>query len=150
MKDFPERVMMLVVSYKFLWVVNMIGFWIFMLVMNLLLPLVMIGFGGYFHKNTPKEINNCVGYRTTMSKKSQDTWEFAHHFCGKLWLVNGFVLLPLTVIAMLFVFGKDISVVGNLGLAICLIQLIPLTVTVMQTERALKKTFDNNGRRRIT
>jgi len=121
-----------------------------MFAMNLLLPLVMISFGGYFYKNSPKEINGLVGYRTTMSKKNRDTWEFAHHFCGKLWLIAGLALLPLTITAMLAVIGKDISVVGNLGLVICLIQLIPLTVTVMQTERALKKTFDNNGQRRIT
>ena len=68
------------------------GFWIFMLIMDLLLPFTMIGFGRYFMKKAPKEINSVFGYRTSMSMKNKDTWEFAHKYCGKvvcLW--NGYV-----------------------------------------------------------
>ena len=59
------------------------GFWIFMLIMDLLLPFAMIGFGRYFMKKAPKEINSVFGYRTSMSMKNKDTWEFAHKYCGK-------------------------------------------------------------------
>ena len=38
------------------------GFWIFMLIMDLLLPFAMIGFGRYFMKKAPKEINSVFGY----------------------------------------------------------------------------------------
>ena len=38
------------------------GFWIFMLIMDLLLPFTMIGFGRYFMKKAPKEINSVFGY----------------------------------------------------------------------------------------
>ena len=58
------------------------GFWIFMLIMDLLLPFTMIGFGRYFMKKAPKEINSVFGYRTSMSMKNKDTWEFAHKYCG--------------------------------------------------------------------
>ena len=61
------------------------GFWIFMLIMDLLLPFTMIGFGRYFMKKAPKEINSVFGYRTSMSMKNKDTWEFAHKYCGKVW-----------------------------------------------------------------
>ena len=51
------------------------GFWIFMLIMDLLLPFTMIGFGRYFMKKAPKEINSVFGYRTSMSiKKSLFTF----------------------------------------------------------------------------
>ena len=50
------------------------GFWIFMLIMDLLLPFTMIGFGRYFMKKAPKEINSVFGYRTSMSMKNKDTW----------------------------------------------------------------------------
>ena len=56
-------------------------FWIFMLIMDLLLPFTMIGFGRYFMKKAPKEINSVFGYRTSMSMKNKDTWEFAHKYC---------------------------------------------------------------------
>ena len=36
------------------------GFWIFMLIMDLLLPFTMIGFGRYFMKKAPKEINSVI------------------------------------------------------------------------------------------
>ena len=73
------------------------GFWIFMLIMDLLLPFTMIGFGRYFMKKAPKEINSVFGYRTSMSMKNKDTWEFAHKYCGKVWYVCGMVMLPITV-----------------------------------------------------
>ena len=38
------------------------GFWIYMLIMDLLLPFTMIGFGRYFMKKAPKEINEMFGY----------------------------------------------------------------------------------------
>ena len=37
-------------------------FWIYMLIMDLLLPFTMIGFGKYFMKKAPKEINAMFGY----------------------------------------------------------------------------------------
>ena len=49
-------------------------FWIFMLIMDLLLPFTMIGFGRYFMKKAPKEINSVFGYRTSMSMKNKDTY----------------------------------------------------------------------------
>lgn len=124
------------------------AFWIFMLIMDLLIPLIMIGFGRYFMKKAPKEINDVFGYRTTMSMKNKDTWEFAHKYCGKLWYVFGLVLLMLTVIAMLLLLGKDIDIVGNVGGVICGIQMIPLLGSIYPTEKALRKTFDKNGNRR--
>ena len=37
--------------------------WIFMLIMDLLLPFTMISFGRYFMKKAPKEINTVFGSR---------------------------------------------------------------------------------------
>ena len=50
------------------------GFWIFMLIMDLLIPFTMIGFGKMFLKKAPDQINYVFGYRTSMSMKNQDTW----------------------------------------------------------------------------
>lgn len=124
------------------------GFWLFMLIMNLLIPFSMIGFGRYFLKNAPKEINAIFGYRTTMSMKNNDTWEFAHKYCGKIWYICGLVLLPLSIVLMFFVIGESGDTVGTLGGFLCAIQLIPLIGSVVPTEKALKKTFDKNGKRR--
>lgn len=108
----------------------------------------MIGFGRYFMKNTPKEINAVFGYRTSMSMKNKDTWEFAHKYCGKIWYACGWILLPITVIFLLLVIGKSKDDVGAIGGAICGAQLIPLIGSIFPTEIALKKMFDKNGKRR--
>ena len=111
------------------------GFWIFMLIMDLLLPFTMIGFGRYFMKKAPKEINSVFGYRTSMSMKNKDTWEFAHKYCGKVWYVCGMVMLPITVIFMLLVIGKNEDCVGSIGGIICGVQLIPLIGSIISTEK---------------
>ena len=123
------------------------GFWIFMLVMNLLIPIMMIGFGKYFMKSAPGSINIVFGYRTSMSMKNQDTWKFAHEYCGKLWCKWGKIMLIITVIVMLFLLGKSEDTIGNWGAAICIVQLIPLIGTIFPTENALRRTFDKDGKR---
>lgn len=123
------------------------GFWLFMLIMDLLIPFTMIIFGAIFMKKAPGSINPVFGYRTTMSMKNRDTWEFAHQYCGKLWWILGITLLPITIIPFLFLLGKDNDRVGIVGGVLCLIQLIPLIGSIIPTERALKRTFDKNGNR---
>ena len=128
----------------------MIGFWVFMLVCNLLIPVCMLGFGKYFRNKAPGQINMLFGYRTPRSTKNRDTWEFAHHYCGRLWLVLGMIMLPLSVIPMLFFINQDIDVVGIAGGIIEGIQVVVLLISIFPTEKALKKTFDENGNRRIS
>lgn len=124
------------------------GFWIFMLIMDLLLPFTMIGFGRYFIKKAPKEINAVFGYRTSMSMKNRETWEFAHKYCGKIWYICGLIMLPITVLCLLLVIGKGEDYVGTVGGIVCGAQLIPLIGSIFPIEIALKKNFDKNGKRR--
>ena len=121
--------------------------WIIMLLFVLLTPLLMIGFGFYFSKKAPRKINMFFGYRTEMSMKNKETWEFAHHHCGKVWHITGWVMLLISGIAMLLVLGKDENLVRIYGVVICCVQLIPLFGSIKPTEIALKKTFDENGNR---
>lgn len=123
------------------------GFWIFMMIMNLLIPFTMIGFGRYFSKNSPKEINAVFGYRTSRSMKNKDTWIFAHNYFGKLWYAWGWILLPSSIVPMVFVIGKTESIIGILGGILVFIQMIFMIGCIFPTERALKKNFDENGNR---
>lgn len=127
----------------------MIGFWFFMLTCNLLIPLSMFGFGRYFCKRAPGQINMLIGYRTCRSMKNRDTWEFAHHYFGRLWYRLGLLMLPVTVAAMLVLFGKSIDTVGIYGSIISVFQLVVMLIPIYFTESALKHTFDENGKRRI-
>ena len=124
------------------------GFWIFMLAMGLLFPVVMILFGTMFMKSAPKKINYIFGYRTDMSVKNRVTWEFAHKFFGKLWFRLGFVLIPVTVIPLLYVIGKTENIVGTVGLIVSFINTVVLIVPIFFTEKALNKAFDKDGNRK--
>ena len=124
------------------------GFWIFMLIVDLLIPFTMIWFGRYFLKKAPKEINMVFGYRTAMSMKNEETWEFAHKYCGKIWYVWGLIMLPVTVLFLLLTIGKSENCVGTVGGITCMVQLISLIGSIFPTEIALKRNFDINGKRR--
>ncbi len=125
------------------------GFWIFMLVMDLLFPVIMIVMGKYFMKTSPKEINYIFGYRTNMSMKNKDTWDFAHKYIGKLWFYIGLFLVPITIIPMLFAIGSNKDIVGTVGGIICVVSLVILIVPIFPTERALKRVFDGDGNRKV-
>lgn len=125
------------------------GYKIFMFIMLLLIPAVMVGFGAYFMRRAPKKINYVFGYRTARSMKNEDTWKFAHKLIGKIWLVCGTVLLVGGVV-FFFVFasGKDENAASIASLVILGVQLLVLMCSIIPTEIALKKTFDENGNRK--
>lgn len=124
------------------------SFGLIMLLVMLIIPLIMVGFGMLFMKNPPKSINSFYGYRTRRSMKNQDTWDFAHYYCGKLWLVCGLVSLPISLVPILLVLGKSQQVISVAGLIVLGIQTILLIATIFQTERALKNNYDEFGRPR--
>ena len=124
------------------------GFWVYMLVMALAVPAVMIGFGALWLRKPPANISAVYGYRTTRSMKNRDTWVFAHRYCGRIWLVCGCILAPVSLAAMLLVLGEGTGTVGTMGTVVLFAQLVPLVGSIVPTERALKRTFDENGLRR--
>ncbi|MBQ6020348.1 MAG: SdpI family protein [Clostridia bacterium] len=113
-----------------------------------LIPAVMIVFGAVFSRRAPKRINRTVGYRTRRSMMNRETWEFAHQYSGKRLLFCGLAELPLSVIPLLFVRGGTDDLIGGVCCAVMLLQLLPLLLIAVMTERALKREFDENGNRR--
>lgn len=121
------------------------GIWILMLIMNLIVPLTMISFGKLFMERPPKDINPVYGYRTRMSMKNQDTWDFAHRYNGKVWYLTGLVMLPVTILAMLLLLWGNETAMATVGSLICIVQLVILLGTIPVIEKALRKNFDADG-----
>ncbi|MBR5075423.1 MAG: SdpI family protein [Bacteroidales bacterium] len=113
--------------------------WYFMLILVLLMPLFMIGFGRVFMTNPPKYINSSFGYRTKRSMRNQDTWAFAHKHFGKTWFVCGLVLIPVSLVPLFLVMGKEADIVRTTGFIILGIQLVLMLAAILPTETALKK-----------
>lgn len=119
------------------------GFWFFMTCSNFTVPVLMIVVGKVLIKNPPKTINGIYGYRTKRSRVNQNTWDFAQLYCGKLWWKIGWIMLPLSIIGMLPVIGKNDDFVGIAGAVIITIQCIIMFVSIFFVERALAKKFSD-------
>ena len=124
------------------------GFWIFMVVMALLLPVSMVGIGLFYRRHAPKRINGACGYRTARSMKSQQAWDFSNHRFAELWLCLGWGMLPITVLTMLFCLGRDTGSVTWFALAVEGVQLVVMVGSIIPVEIALKRNFAENGRPR--
>ena len=126
----------------------MMGLKIFIFVCNLIIPIIMLFFGVKFKNHSPKNINGIYGYRTSMSMKNEETWEFAHRYCGQLWIKLGFIILIISIIFSLIAFTYDDKAQGIMDLTLVTIQTIALIVSIFPVEKELKKNFDKNGDRR--
>jgi uncharacterized membrane protein len=124
------------------------GLYIYMLLTSLLIPVIMLVFGWIFLRQAPKKINVWYGYRSARWMKNEDTWVFAHQHIGRTWMIAGAVLLVISVIPMIAVCGKDDDTVGVVSLVLLFVQMLPMIMSLIPTERALKKTFDDNGIRK--
>ena len=123
------------------------GFWMFMTMSAFLVPVIMIIFGIVLVKNPPKSINGVYGYRTSMSRKSQETWDFAQNYCGKLWKRIGIIMLPMSIFFMVPVMGKSENTIGIWGGVVEILQCIVLVSAIIPVEIALRKQFDKDGNR---
>jgi len=124
------------------------GIWILNLIVALLLPTFMIIYCNIYRNKAPKDINGSNGYKTAMSRMNRDTWEFANHYFNKLMRIAGWILLVLSFITMLFAMGKDDHTMSNFSIGLMLVQLVVLLVSIIPTEKALRKTFDEDGQRK--
>lgn len=122
--------------------------WILMFFSCLLVPGVLMSFGSALRKNAPGQINALFGYRTALSMKNRDTWEFANTYWGKLAWKWGLWMLIGTTAALLAVFFASEDVVYIVSTIVCCVQVVLILATIPIVERKLKQEFDENGNRR--
>lgn len=123
-------------------------FWLFTLAYALLIPGCMIVLGRRFAKNPPGEINGGYGYRTARSMRNRETWDFAQRYSGRFWLRASWPVLALSLLWMALLFGQEADTVAHVGLLLTGLQMVPLLAVIPATERALKREFDDSGRKR--
>ena len=123
-------------------------FWWFMLVCNILVPIITIIAGWFMWKHAPQEINKVIGYRTKRSMQNEDTWKFAHNFCGKLWWIMGWIILGISVVVLIPFFNSTYDTIGIVAGISVAVQCVLLVMSYIPTEIALKRTFFEDGTRR--
>ena len=111
-----------------------------------LLPLVMVLCGMSYVKRGPKRISRVQGYRSKMSMKNRETWDFAHKYLGDLWFKLGTPLMALTSVTSLIVFRQTDEKIMFWCCVILVIQVAIMLIPIHFTEKALKTNFDENGK----
>lgn len=107
---------------------------------SLVFGMVTLAFGIIPKIVKPKKINSWYGYRTDISMKNQDTWNEGNRYSTNQYILAGIILIILGNIGYYFLQGK--------GYLVPLIGCIPVLIfTVFTTEKHLKNTFDENGKR---
>lgn len=115
---------------------------------NLLIPVVVIVTGRIMWKHYPKNINGLVGYRTTRSMKNMDTWRFANEHCGRLWYKMGLFMLAFSILVSVLLLRTDDNTYSMISLIFVLFQCVVLILSIIPTEIALKKMFNEDGTRK--
>ena len=123
-------------------------FWLFTLGTALLIPGSMVVLGRSFMKNPPGEINSGYGYRTARAMRNRETWAFAQRYSGRFWVRTGRPVLAVSLLWMALLFGRDIGTVGRFSMILTGVQIVPFLAVIPATERALKREFDDFGRKR--
>ena len=123
-------------------------FWWFMLACGLLVPVIVIIAGRLMWKHYPQEINRVIGYRTKRSMRNEDTWKFAHEYCGKIWWIMGWIMLVPSIVAQIPFYNSSYDTIGIVGGIIVAVQVVALLISIIPTEIALKKNFFDDGTRR--
>ena len=123
-------------------------FWWTILACDLIVPTVQIVAGYILWRHCPKKINHFLGYRTLRSMKNSDTWDFANRHCGRAWLKVGLLTLIPTILVHIPFYSSSDDAVGILGAIVPLLQCAVLALSIIPTEKALKRTFNEDGTRR--
>ncbi|HON45445.1 MAG TPA: SdpI family protein [Planctomycetota bacterium] len=126
------------------------GYWSLMFFKVLVVPISMISWGLLAIYKPPKRIHFMLGYRTPMAKKSQETWDFAQQYAGKLCWILGRILLIIPLVPMIYVYKSSYNIIEKVGLSIMIFQALVMLFSLILTEIALRKNFDKRGRRRQT
>lgn len=121
------------------------GFWLYVFLVTLLIPFTLLLMWYICPKF--KEINTTSGYRTTLSMKNQETWDFSQNYCAKLSLYLFFSSLMLSFVTMPFFINQSTTIIRWMGLVVTLVQMMSFVVITIATEKALKKNFDEKGNR---
>ena len=112
-------------------------------------PLIMLLVSLTLWKNPPK-MNESIGYRTKRSQLSEEAWNFAQVYWGKISTITFAVFTGATVVVGLIGILRNFG--DGLGFTVCMIQaavlVILLFVNIGIVENKLKLLFDENGKPR--
>ncbi len=103
--------------------------------------IIALAVGYFLKKNPPRERNHMIGYRSTASRKSPESWNMAQEMCGSILFNQGIIMLGLAFLFALAV--RFISIGDFLQLILSLVILFGMLIFLFaKIEIALARYFD--------
>lgn len=109
----------------------------------MLTPVLMALVGLIWRIRPPKNTGGPFAYRTALSLKNEDTWQFAHAHISKLWLRIG-VLLSIVSAVLMVVFRSNYM---SFFLWVIMGQMVFLCLSAFLVDAVMKAVFDADGNR---
>ena len=107
-----------------------------MAIPSLITGIIFLLLGWAFYQNPPSKINPLVGYRTKLSMKSQQHWDFSQRYSARQMMKGGGLMLVLSLLSYFIPVETGIKQTGGIILLVlCAIYVI------LTTETALRKRF---------
>lgn len=114
---------------------------LFTIAYTLLTPLIMILIGLIWRRHPPKTMNGVYGYRTNSSMKNQETWDYAHTACSKVWVILGSLVLLISLIFCVLYTEVSVTQMENLSIIVVIFQCISLVLSIVPVEIMIKRKF---------
>lgn len=92
--------------------------------------------GWAFYQSPPSDINPLVGYRTKMSMKSQEHWDFAQKYSSKQMMTGGSIMIALSLMSYFIPVETEYKQAGGI-----ILLLLNAAYVIIATEIALRKEF---------
>ncbi len=122
------------------------GFWAFSLIITLIVPVLVLIYGLHYGKNgAPQNIEGHSGFRSRRATKSWDAWVFTHKLAAKIWKITGIIMIPVTVVMMIFAVKFSVEMLTYYSSVVFAIQGFTFVGTVIYVENQIKKNFNDYG-----
>jgi hypothetical protein len=107
---------------------------------------------GFIFKKYPPAMGEGIGYRTSLTKKNEDTWTTANTYSANVSMIGGAVLICLGLISPALpqniVNTDTLTGVGLIPVILMTPVYSFIIILIFATETHLNKLFDENGNRR--
>lgn len=114
---------------------------IVMIISMLCIPLALLIIGLLKPK---KNINGYIGFRTALTRSSQEAWDYSQMLMKKYFLYIGSVMLILSVIAVFIIFNMDENTLAVVSGMIVTVQGIVIVIVSIILNNRIKKKYGSN------
>lgn len=115
----------------------------------MVMPIIMMILGLIFKNGGPDNIDAFYGYRTAMSTKNRNTWNFAHRYFAVILRRIGSAMLFVSALLGCVGFFCNEVIQNILYIIVLTTQCAIFIAALFPVESALNRKFDKDGNRKI-